>query len=88
MIEEERNGCIDSIVYELTRTSEFRGRKARQYDDPRNAQAVESLKLLAKNAAERGHDYWDLLQPYYDDPDSREWRDAISQTTKEIGFTE
>jgi len=83
---EQQDSCIDSIVSGLMRTGEFRGRKAKQYDDPRNAQAVESLKILAKNAIENGQDYWDLLQPFYDGPDSRDWQDAISQATKEIGF--
>jgi hypothetical protein len=58
---EQQDSCIDSIVSGLMRTGEFRGRKAKQYDDPRNVQAVESLKILAKNAAELRHDYWNLL---------------------------
>jgi hypothetical protein len=86
-IEEERQGCTDSIVYGLTKTSEFRARKAKEYpQDLRNARAVETLKQLAKNAAELSADFWEILQHHYN-PDSREWQDAVSQATKDVGFS-
>jgi hypothetical protein len=53
---EQQDSCIDSIVHTLTRTSEFRARKAKQYDDPRNSEAVLTLTLLATIASQRGHD--------------------------------
>jgi hypothetical protein len=87
MIEEERSGCIESIVYGLTKTSDFRNRKAKQYpEDLRNARAAESLKLLAKDAIKLTDEQWGLLQPLYD-PDSKGWRDAICQATKDVGFS-
>jgi hypothetical protein len=87
MIEEERNGCIESIVYGLTKTSDFRTRKAKQYpDDLRNSRAAESLKKLANDATELTDESWELLQLFYD-PDSKCWRDAICQATKDVGFS-
>jgi hypothetical protein len=83
---EKQNGCIDSIVNALTRTCEVRSRKAAQYDDPRSVKAEASLKRLAMTAAESGQDFWHKLQPYYDDPDSKNWQDALFLATKEIGF--
>jgi hypothetical protein len=85
-IEEERQGCTDSIVYGLTKTSEFRARKAKEYpQDLRNARAVETLKQLAKNAAELSADFWEMLRHHYN-PDSKEWQDAVSQATKDVGL--
>jgi hypothetical protein len=88
MIEEEqRRDCVDSIIFGLNRTSDFRARKANQYpDDPRNARASESLKKLAKDADDLSNDEWKLLQLFYD-PDSATWRDAICQATKNVGFS-
>jgi hypothetical protein len=84
--EEDCQACTDSIVLGFLRTSEFRTRKANEYpDDLRNARAAETLKQFAKIAAEQNHNYWGLLQSYYN-PDSREWQNAISLATKEIGF--
>jgi hypothetical protein len=85
--EEQRRGCVDSIVVGLTKTSDFRLRKAKQYpDDHRNAAASESLKIMAKNASQLSDESWRLLQLYYA-PDSKDWRDAICQATKDIGFS-
>jgi hypothetical protein len=85
-IEEDRQGCTDSIVYGLTKTSEFRTRKAKDYPhDLRNAAAAATLKQLAKSAAELSPDFWNLLQHHYI-PDSREWQNAVSQATKDVGF--
>jgi hypothetical protein len=87
MIEEKRNDCFEYIVNDLTRTSEFRARKFKQYpDDSRNLRASESLKLLAKNATGIPDEYWENLQPLYD-PDSKVWRDALCRATKDIGFS-
>jgi hypothetical protein len=62
-IEEDCQGCTDSIVYGLTKTSEFRTRKAKDYPhDLRNAAAAATLKQLAKSAAELSPDFWNLLQ--------------------------
>jgi hypothetical protein len=84
--EEDCQACTDSIVLGLLRTSEFRTRKANQYDDPRNEKAAETLKQLAKIAAERNADFWNLLQAYYN-PDSREWQNAVSLATRDVGFS-
>jgi hypothetical protein len=87
MFEEDRRDCVDSIVFGLNKTSEFRARKAKQYpEDPRNARAAETLKKLANDATEVTDDLWKLLQLFYD-PDSTTWRDAICQATKDVGFS-
>jgi hypothetical protein len=80
-IEEERQACTDSIVYGLTKTSEFRARKAKEYpQDLRNVRAVETLKQLAKNAAELSADFWEMLRHHYN-PDSKEWQPTIKIST-------
>jgi hypothetical protein len=84
---EQQDSCIDSIVHALTRTSEFRARKAKQYDDPRNSEAVLTLTLLATIASQRGQDYWQLLQPFYVGPDASDWLEALSLETKAVGFS-
>lgn len=84
--EEDRNGCHESIVRGLLTTSSFRLRKAKQYpEDLRNARAAASLKHLAGGAADYVDDSWKMLQHYYH-PDSKAWRDAIAQATKDVGF--
>jgi hypothetical protein len=85
--EEQRRDCVDSIVVGLTKTSDFRSRKAKQYpDDPRNARASESLLKLANDATELSDPEWELLQLFYD-PESKCWQDAICQATKDVGFS-
>jgi hypothetical protein len=85
--EEQRRDCVDSIVLGLNKTGAFRARKANQYpDDPRNSRAIESLKKLANDADNLSDDEWSLLQLFYD-PGSTIWRDAISQATKDVGFS-
>jgi hypothetical protein len=87
IIEDERNGCIDSIINSLTKTSAFRTRKASQYpDDPRNAKAAGALTGLANDAAEHVDGAWTMLQHYYQ-PDSKAWRDALCLATKDVGFS-
>jgi hypothetical protein len=74
---------IDSIVNALEQAAEFRGRKASQYPDKRNAKAEVSLKILATKATESGHDFLHKLQGYYDGPG---WQAAISLAVGEVGF--
>jgi hypothetical protein len=85
--DEQRTLCAYSLANGCTTTSAFRTRKANEYpDDQRNARAAETLKLLAKNAAELPDESWRLLQMYYN-PDSKSWQDAVSLATKEVGFS-
>jgi hypothetical protein len=68
-------------------TSAFRTRKANEYpDDIRNVRAAETLKQFAKDAVDNSADFWEMLQHHYN-PDSREWQDAISLATKDVGFS-
>jgi hypothetical protein len=86
--DEERQGCIDSISHSLTRTHDFRTRKAREYpDDPRNADAAATLKTFAsKVATELSDNSWRILKRSYD-PNSKHWQDAITQATRDVGFS-
>jgi hypothetical protein len=85
--EELRRDCVESIVVGLTKTSDFRLRKATQYpDDKRNAAASASLKKLAHNATDLSDSEWQLLQLFFD-PKSKTWQDAICQATKDVGFS-
>jgi hypothetical protein len=87
MIEEERRECGETIVSALIMTGDFRLRKAKEYpDDKRNATAAASLHKLANDATELADSEWELLQLFYD-PQSKCWRDAICQATKNVGFS-
>ncbi|THD68442.1 MAG: hypothetical protein E7813_10460 [Bradyrhizobium sp.] len=53
--EDHRRACVESIVVGLTKTSDFRSRKAKQYpDDPRNARAAETLKKATTSKRSEG----------------------------------
>jgi hypothetical protein len=86
-IDEDRQACTESIVYGCTTTSAFRTRKANEYpDDLRNSRAADTLKQFAKDAVDTSTDNWEMLQHHYNS-DSREWQDALSLATKEVGLS-
>ena len=87
MEDNRRIECIASIVSGLTKTSDFRLRKAWQYpDDPRNSTAAVTCIKLANDATELEGSAWKLLQLFHD-PKSKCWRDAICIATKNVGFS-
>ena len=67
MIEDENTiDCIDSLVFGLNRTAEWRKKMAIRYpSDPRNARAAECLSRLAIEAAGLCDDAWLKMQPHY-----------------------
>src|SRR6266481_1016881 len=65
MIEEERNGCIESIVYGLTKTSDLRPRYPARSLGPRPRKNRQSFNLLV------GHCQFDYSPPSCHDPAPR-----------------
>jgi hypothetical protein len=67
MIEDENKiDCIDSLVFGLNRTAEWRKKMAIRYpSDPPNARAAECLSRFAIEAAGLSDDAWLKVQPLY-----------------------
>jgi hypothetical protein len=84
--ENEKVDCIDSLIFGLNRTAEWRQKMATKYrSDPRNARAAECLAVLATDASELSDNEFSLLKPYCGWA-SEPWREAISQTARLVGF--
>jgi hypothetical protein len=53
MIENEKIDCVDSLIFGLNRTAQWRQKMAAQYPgDPRNVRAADCLLKLASDATE------------------------------------
>jgi hypothetical protein len=86
MIENEKIDAIDSLIFGLNRTAEWRKKMAARYpSDPRNARASECLAKLATDATGLSDGAWLLLQPYSGWA-SENWRASISNAARTVGF--
>ena len=86
MIENEKIDAIDSLIFGLNRTAEWRKKMAARYpSDPRNARAAECLAKLATDATGLSDGAWLLLQPYSEWA-SENWRASISNAARTVGF--
>lgn len=86
MIENEKIDCVDSLIFGLNRTAQWRKKKAVQFPpDPRNARAADCLLKLATDASELSDGAWSQLQPHCGWANER-WREAISQAARQVGF--
>jgi hypothetical protein len=85
--DENKIDCIDSLVFGLNRTAEWRKKMAIRYpSDPRNARAAERLSRLAIEAAGLSDDAWLKMQPHYGGWANKRWWEAISQAAQGAGF--
>jgi hypothetical protein len=88
IIENEKVDCIDAIVFELTRTIEWRKKMATRYpQDARNAKAAKSLTSLASDVAALSDNDWIRLKPHSGWA-SEHWRRSISDAARAVGFKE
>jgi hypothetical protein len=86
MFENEKVDCIDSLIFGLNRTGQWRQKMAVKYpSDPRNGRAAESLAELASVANKLSDDAWSQLQPHCGWA-SEPWREAVSKTARLVGF--
>jgi cyclopropane fatty-acyl-phospholipid synthase-like methyltransferase len=85
IIENEKDDCVQSIVFGLNRTANWRDKVFERYQDQRNVWASSALKKLAGDAPGLSEDSWSQLQPHYD-WGSPHWREAISAAARQVGF--
>lgn len=78
--------CLDHLAYRLSRSSEWRGSQADRFpNDRRNINAAAKLQELAANARTIPDSKWNALAPYFD-PNNTRWLDAVSTTSRDVGF--
>jgi hypothetical protein len=83
---EEKEDCLDSLIFGLNRTAEWRKKMAAKYPlDPRNVRAADCLSQLASEAKELSDRDWLQLQPHSGWANER-FREAISDAARAVGF--
>jgi hypothetical protein len=83
---ENKIDCIDSLIFGLSRTRDWRRSTAAKYpSDPRNIRAVECLSSLANESSQLSEADWLRLQKHFGWA-SESWREAVSQTARLVGF--
>ncbi len=83
---DDKQECLDHLAYRLSRSSEWRGTQADRFpDDKRNLNAAAKLKALAVNARTIPDTKWKTLAPFFD-PNNTGWLDAVSTTSRDVGF--
>jgi hypothetical protein len=85
MTNDNKSECVDSIVRMLERTSEWRRAISPNFNDPRIARAADTLDKLAVDASAMTDEQFFLLEDYFA-WNSLQWRNALSQTARQIGF--
>jgi hypothetical protein len=73
--------CTAALSTALTTASQWRGKLADQYLDPRNARAAKKLAKLASEAPNLSDAQWESL-----DFESPRWSEALRQATRQVGF--
>jgi hypothetical protein len=83
---ENKIDCIDSLIFGLNRTAEWRKKMAvRHPSDNRNTRANSFLLKLANEAGQLSDEDWRLIQPHYGWASER-FREAVSHTARLVGF--
>lgn len=83
---DNKQDCLDHLAYRLSRSAEWRGTQADRFpNDKRNASAGAKLKKLAENACTIPDTKWNALAPFFDQNGTR-WLDAVSTTSRDVGF--
>jgi hypothetical protein len=73
--------CIASLSASLTSTSRWRAQLSDR--DPRYGRAARRLLKLAGEAASLSDAQWQALQPHFH---SERWREAVRETSRDVGF--
>src|SRR5260221_1643356 len=85
MISNNKQNCIYDLSSSIKRTAIWRRRLQAKYNDPGNGRAAENLERLAIEVTELTDEQWSQLLRFYDWA-SGTWSDAISQTSRLVGF--
>lgn len=85
MQNEEQGNCAQSISYGLNRTADWRDKVFTRYHDQRNVWASNALRKLAADAPGLTTESWEKLEPYFEWGSER-FREAVSQTARQVGF--
>jgi hypothetical protein len=85
MNNENKLDCAESIVRALERTASWRKTISPKFNDERNLKAAATLERLAIDAVNLTDEHWAALQPHYA-WSSAIWRDALFNSTRQIGF--
>jgi hypothetical protein len=86
MIEPEKLDCSDTLSFGIHRTKLWREKMLAKYpSDPRNGRAAECLGKLAAEAKDLSDKDFLSLKPYCGWA-SEPFREAISQTARQVGF--
>jgi hypothetical protein len=86
MILNDKQDCIESIARILESTSAWRRKKAAEWPaDQRNEKAAEMLDQLAKDCASLTDEHWNEFTPHFG-WSSQNWREAVVQAAKMVGF--
>jgi hypothetical protein len=86
MITNSKSNCINDISASMARTAIWRrGLQAKYSNDVRNGQAADVLKRFADEINDLSDEQWLELKPYYS-WSSGEWSEAVSQTSRLVGF--
>lgn len=81
----DKEDCEAAVGREISKTSRWREEMSLRYPgDPRNSKAKIALEKLAERLPEVPESEWTTLQRF--DPDSDEWRKAVSTTARRVGF--
>ena len=83
--DEDRDNCVQSIKYGITRGANWRDKVFERYHDERNVWAANALRKLADDTPSLRVDAWKALQPHFE-WESERFREAVSQTARNVGF--
>lgn len=87
MIMNDKQDCIESIAKDLERTSTWRKALTSRFpEDARNLRAARTLDKLVAEADSLTDEQFCALKPYFA-WGSETWLDALSQTTRQVGFS-
>jgi hypothetical protein len=83
---DNKQDCIESIIYTLNRTATWRKGMAIKYpNDPGNNRAVKMLDQLAVDAASMTEEQWSKLEPQFSWA-SGVWRNGVSEAARNVAF--
>jgi hypothetical protein len=85
MYARDKSDCCWSLSAALVKGIKFRHKVGDQYNDPRNARAEVQLAKLADDAPTLSDSCWKRLQPHFETR-PKQWREALSETVRMVGF--
>jgi len=82
----DKQECIGHLASRISRSAKWRTIQSERFgDDARNARAAAKLNELAANCRAIPDSKWTKIAPYFD-PSGNRWLDAVSNTSRDVGF--